>query len=95
MVGDEQWKRDGTITSLGCILRRDRWRQNYCLAKADVDVALLHKSYGLSIVADGEPALVKWEKSFVFSEPIRDGREREGDSWNRDGSVGRARHGRQ
>lgn len=43
-------------------LRRDRWRQNYCLAKADVDGALLHKSYGLSIVADGEPALVKWEK---------------------------------
>lgn len=36
--------------------------ENYCLAKADVDIALLHKSCGLSIVTKGEPTLVKWEK---------------------------------
>lgn len=52
-------------------------RENYCLAKADVDVALLHKSYGFSIVASCEPALVTNGRSFAFSEPIRERRGRE------------------
>lgn len=48
-------------------------RESYCLAKADVDVALLRKSYGLSIVVDGV-ASRHWlnGRNFAFSEPIRD-----------------------
>lgn len=59
------------------ISQGDRWRENYCLAKADVDVALLHKSYGLSIVVDSI-ASRHWLNgtSFAFNEPIRDDRGR-------------------
>lgn len=45
--------------------REERERENYRLAKADVDVALLHKSYGLSIVAAGSALN---ERSFAFSD---------------------------
>lgn len=48
-------------------------RESYCLAKADVDVAVLRKSYELAVVVDGI-ASRHWlnGRNFAFSEPIRD-----------------------
>lgn len=69
--------------------QRDRWRKNYCLTKSGVNIALLRKSYELSIVVDGT-ASRHWlnGRSFAFSEPIRDDCGREENLEKGMGSMG-------